>query len=159
MWCVAPLEMNEGTHLGVRVQSVFGCSAEKAPLSGLLSKCEEQPSYWQISSRSSSCGKVRTQNFSFGGADPEATYNVYDFKKILKNCYINLIVSVRVIKDRLQLLLYTHKHNYMLHDSLTLFFFILSKEPQVFFYFICPNSNVLVFTQLQSLIWADEWMT
>ena len=32
MWCVAPLEMNEGTHLGVRVQSALGCSAEKAPL-------------------------------------------------------------------------------------------------------------------------------
>ena len=31
----APLEMNEGTHLGVRVQSAFGWSAEKAPLSNL----------------------------------------------------------------------------------------------------------------------------
>ena len=30
--------MNEGTHLGVRVQSVFGCSAEKAPLSDLFLK-------------------------------------------------------------------------------------------------------------------------
>ena len=35
VWCLAPLEMNEGTHLGVRVQSAFGCSAEKAPLRDL----------------------------------------------------------------------------------------------------------------------------
>ena len=31
MWFVAPLEMNEGTNLGVGVQSAFGCSAEKGP--------------------------------------------------------------------------------------------------------------------------------
>ena len=31
MWCVAPLEMNEGTHLGVRVQSAFGSGAEIGP--------------------------------------------------------------------------------------------------------------------------------
>ena len=35
VWCVPPLEMNEGTHLGVRVQSAFGCSAEKVLLTDL----------------------------------------------------------------------------------------------------------------------------
>ena len=30
--------MIEGTHLGVRAQSAFGCSAEKAPLSDLFFK-------------------------------------------------------------------------------------------------------------------------
>ena len=36
MWCVAPLEMNEVTHLEVRVQSAFDCGAEKAPLRDLF---------------------------------------------------------------------------------------------------------------------------
>jgi len=31
MWCIAPLEMNEGNSLGGKGNRPTGCSAEKAP--------------------------------------------------------------------------------------------------------------------------------
>ena len=36
MWCVAPLEMNEGNSLGARVQSAYRLQCRKCPTSDLL---------------------------------------------------------------------------------------------------------------------------
>jgi hypothetical protein len=57
------------------------------------------------------------QGFLLWGADPEAIYNLFDFKNyVTKSCH----KYQRNIKMSAAVLTHTHKYNnYMLHDSLT----------------------------------------
>jgi hypothetical protein len=70
-----------------------------------------------------------------GGADPEAIQNLSLILRIIKIMSISITVTIHC----LQLRLYTYKYNYMLHDSMTVSYFL------AFFYFINLLFKIIIY--------------